>query len=126
MSLTGLPQLPAGRAALLCCTLVYLLALCATGGHGLTVPDAGEWRQAQSKRSFAELRCRGVFDIVVFRELNGVCQECFTIYKEPELYGLCRSECFSTQYFQGCLQALLRTEEAEKFESYIRRTSGRK
>ncbi|XP_037090862.1 ion transport peptide-like [Pollicipes pollicipes] len=90
------------------------------------VPSESILHRPYSKRSFAELKCRGVFNKVIFHELDAVCQECYTIYKEPELHGLCRSECFTSEYFKGCLQALMRMEELEKFDSHIRKISGKK
>ena len=81
---------------------------------------------AATKRSFLGLRCRGVYDKGTFYELETVCRDCLTLYQEPELYGLCRSQCFTTQYFVGCLEALQQGSEAERLDAAIRRLSGRK
>jgi hypothetical protein len=55
--------------------------------------------------------CQGRYDTAIFTTLNRVCEDCYNLYKEPEVHGLCRSGCFSTSYFQRCLQALLLEED---------------
>ena len=79
-----------------------------------------------AKRSFLGLRCRGVYDKGTFYELESVCRDCLTLYQEPELFGLCRSQCFTTPYFVGCLEALQQGSEADRMEAAIRRLSGKK
>ena len=89
-------------------------------------PPAAATASSAAKRSFHGLRCRGVYDKGTFYELEAVCRDCLTIYQEPELYGLCRSQCFTTPYFVGCLEALQQGSEAERLDAAIRRLSGRK
>ncbi|KAF0292091.1 Ion transport peptide-like [Amphibalanus amphitrite] len=76
--------------------------------------------------SYRDIECRGVFNKSVYARLNTICRDCFELYKEPELHGLCRSECFTTEYFKGCLQALVIEDQADKLDEQIRRLSGRK
>lgn len=79
-----------------------------------------------TKRSFHSMGCRGRYNKFRFHELGQVCTDCFTLYKEPELYGLCRSQCFTNEFFMGCLRALSRHDEADRFQAIITRISGRK
>lgn len=39
------------------------------------------------KRSFAGLGCMGVYDKAKFARLDRVCEECYNLYREPELQG---------------------------------------
>ena len=39
---------------------------------------------------FRGLECAGKFDRSMVATLNMVCLDCYHMYKEPELYGLCR------------------------------------
>ncbi|XP_037084889.1 ion transport peptide-like [Pollicipes pollicipes] len=62
---------------------------------------------------FRDLECGGEFDRALVAQLSDICQDCYRIYREPELFGLCRRQCFSTPYFGGCLQALHITDPEE-------------
>ena len=78
------------------------------------------------KRSFVELDCRGVYDRKAFYELAAVCDDCFQVYQNSEVYGLCRSACFTSRYFGDCLVALQESSKADRLSSVIQRISGRK
>lgn len=41
-------------------------------------------------RSFSLLGCLGEYDITKFAELDRVCEDCFQIYREPDLNASCR------------------------------------
>ncbi|XP_069681482.1 ion transport peptide-like isoform X2 [Periplaneta americana] len=68
-----------------------------------------------NKRSFFEIQCKGVYDKSIFARLDRICEDCYNLFLEPQLHTLCRSKCFSSPYFKGCIEALLLTEEEEKF-----------
>ncbi len=42
------------------------------------------------KYSHSSLGCRGVFHKAMFAELESVCDDCYEIYKIPEVHQLCR------------------------------------
>lgn len=42
------------------------------------------------KRSFAGLGCLGVYDKAKFARLDRVCEECYTLYREPDIHSACR------------------------------------
>lgn len=42
------------------------------------------------KRSFAGLGCLGVYDKAKFARLDRVCEECYQLYREPEIHTACR------------------------------------
>ncbi|CAL8093541.1 unnamed protein product [Orchesella dallaii] len=72
-----------------------------------------------SKRSFFDIQCKGVYDKGIFAKLDRICDDCYNLYREPQLHSLCRSNCFGSPYFKGCLDALLLGEEEGKFDEMI-------
>ncbi|KAI5634942.1 crustacean CHH/MIH/GIH neurohormone family domain-containing protein [Phthorimaea operculella] len=54
-----------------------------------------------ARRSFFNLQCRGVYDAAIFARLDRICDDCYTLFRESELYNLCRKDCFTTDYFKG-------------------------
>lgn len=42
------------------------------------------------KRSFAGLGCLGVYDKAKFARLDRVCEECYQLYREPDIHSACR------------------------------------
>merc|ERR1712150_160920 len=73
--------------------------------------EAGSLVQ-QHKRSQG---CRGKYTAAIATQLEDICEDCYNLYKEPDVHQLCRADCFSTAYFPKCLQALL-LEEAQYME----------
>ena len=51
------------------------------------VPSHG--RELQ-KRSFSQIGCLGIYDKAKFTRLDRICEECYQLYREPELHGMCR------------------------------------
>ena len=43
--------------------------------------------------NFSNLACSGMYDRASFSALNAVCDDCYDLYKEPEIHALCRYEC---------------------------------
>ncbi|XP_034951409.1 ion transport peptide [Chelonus insularis] len=68
------------------------------------------------KRSYIDLGCKGVYDKSIFARLDRVCEDCYNLFREPQIHSLCRQECFSSKYFTSCIQALLLEDEMEKFQ----------
>ncbi|XP_051175036.1 ion transport peptide isoform X2 [Leptopilina boulardi] len=69
-----------------------------------------------SKRSFMDIQCKGVYDKSLFARLDRICEDCYNLFREPQLHLLCKQNCFSTEYFTSCIQALLLEDEKEKFQ----------
>ncbi|KAJ8925968.1 hypothetical protein NQ315_009821 [Exocentrus adspersus] len=72
-----------------------------------------------AKRSFFDLQCKGVYDKSIFAKLDRICEDCYNLFREPSIHSLCRSQCFSTKYFKGCVESLLMVEDWPKFEKMI-------
>ncbi|CAF4788128.1 unnamed protein product [Pieris macdunnoughi] len=77
-----------------------------------------------SRRSFFSLECKGVFDAAIFARLDRICDDCYNLFREPQLYTLCRKDCFMTDYFKGCVEVLQETDQLEIFKKYIIQLNG--
>nr|XP_018900376.1 PREDICTED: ion transport peptide isoform X2 [Bemisia tabaci] len=64
-----------------------------------------------NKRSFFNLECKGVYDKSIFAKLDRICEDCYNLFREPQLHSQCRSGCFTSEFFEACLEALLLKEE---------------
>lgn len=53
------------------------------------------------------LGCKSVPSMKTFKYLNRICEDCFQLFRDQELYHMCRSDCFGSRYFVGCMDALL-------------------
>ena len=42
------------------------------------------------KRSYGDLDCGGMYDPSIFAQLDGICEDCYNLYRSPEVHGLCR------------------------------------
>ncbi|XP_071439601.1 CHH-like protein isoform X2 [Hetaerina americana] len=72
-----------------------------------------------SKRSFFDIQCKGVYDKSIFARLDRICEDCYNLFREPQLHSLCRSQCFSSPYFKGCLEALYLHDEEEQYNKMV-------
>ncbi|CAG7730404.1 unnamed protein product [Allacma fusca] len=72
-----------------------------------------------SKRSFFDIQCKGAYDKAIFSKLDRVCDDCFNLYREPQLHSLCRGNCFATEMFFECLDALTMGDEKEHYVRLI-------
>ncbi|CAG9795505.1 unnamed protein product [Diatraea saccharalis] len=77
-----------------------------------------------ARRSFFTLQCKGVYDAAIFARLDRICDDCYNLFREPQLYTLCRQDCFTTDYFKGCVEVLQETDQLELFKTYIKQIHG--
>ncbi|EFN85846.1 Ion transport peptide-like [Harpegnathos saltator] len=77
-----------------------------------------------SKRSFFDIQCKGVYDKSIFARLDRICEDCYNLFREPQLHMLCKKNCFTTDYFKGCLDVLLLSDEVEKIQMWIKQLHG--
>ncbi|XP_046753291.1 ion transport peptide isoform X2 [Diprion similis] len=95
-------------------TAVFLLS------SSLGLADAGVLMgHPLGKRSFLDIHCKGVYDRSLFARLDRICEDCYNLFREPQLHSLCRQDCFSTQYFTSCIQVLLLEDEKDKFQEMV-------
>ena len=77
------------KAPLLLATLLALFLIAVAGGSS---QQPGHQVEAKGifKRSFAGLGCLGVYDKAKFARLDRVCEECYQLYREPDIHTACR------------------------------------
>uniref|UniRef100_A0A2H1WBV3 SFRICE_024337 n=1 Tax=Spodoptera frugiperda TaxID=7108 RepID=A0A2H1WBV3_SPOFR len=90
----------------LACAALVAVAL------GAAAPPSSSHHVA--RRSFFTLECKGVYDAAIFARLDRICDDCYNLFREPQLYNLCRKDCFTTDYFKGCVEVLQETDQLEQ------------
>lgn len=81
--------------------LVVVLALVATAhgqpmtakgtaSHNKQHPQPSEAKSQIIKRSFVGLGCLGVYDKAKFARLDRICEDCYQLYREPDIHTACR------------------------------------
>ncbi|CAB0038395.1 unnamed protein product [Trichogramma brassicae] len=73
-----------------------------------------------SKRSFMDIQCKGFYDRSHFARLDRICEDCYNLFREPQLHSLCRNNCFTSEYFKGCMDVLLLQDEEAKIQQAIK------
>ncbi|KAM7286735.1 crustacean hyperglycemic hormones [Ixodes scapularis] len=86
---------------------------------GTLVSHQGAQARNLHKRSFLELGCRGNFEQSYLARLERVCEECFGLYREPQVYNICRENCFKNENFLKCAEALLLHDEMESLKGKV-------
>lgn len=43
-----------------------------------------------NKRSFFDIQCKGVYDKSIFARLDRICEDCYDLFREPQLHSLCK------------------------------------
>ena len=51
--------------------------------------------------------CDGTLDLKTFLFINKICEDCFSLFRDSDIYNACRSNCFSSSYFPLCMDSLL-------------------
>nr|CAH0101757.1 unnamed protein product [Daphnia galeata] len=95
--------------------LVALFSICPPSA----VSALSSGHHSMSKRSFFDINCKGLFEKSIFARLDRICQDCYSLYREPELHTLCRSECFTTPFFKACLKVLLMEDQDPDYSEMI-------
>ncbi|TRY74745.1 hypothetical protein TCAL_00550 [Tigriopus californicus] len=57
--------------------------------------------------------CKSSPSIRAYSTLNKVCEDCYHLYRDADLYNMCRSNCFGSEFFMSCMDSLLTTTEAK-------------
>merc|ERR1712037_922976 len=78
---------------------------------GCATVQEKEWGAQLQANGGVPDECRGKYDTSIYTQLDNICEDCYNLYKEADVHQFCRADCFSTSYFQRCLQALLLEED---------------
>ncbi|XP_031327411.1 ion transport peptide-like isoform X1 [Photinus pyralis] len=80
-----------------------------------------------TKRAFADQQCKGVYDKSIYARLDRICEDCYNLFREPELHSLCKKNCFKSPYFQTCIDTLnLGSEAAREVYEWVKRMNKRR
>ncbi|XP_071548136.1 molt-inhibiting hormone-like [Panulirus ornatus] len=70
--------------------------------------------QCSARFSFNE--CPGIFgNRDAYDKVEQVCDDCYNLFRDEELSGKCRANCFLNNYFFVCLFAMERESELKDF-----------
>ncbi|CAH2984762.1 unnamed protein product [Chilo suppressalis] len=97
------------------CAALVTLAV----GAAAAPPAAAATPHHVARRSFFTLQCKGVYDAAIFARLDRICDDCYNLFREPQLYTLCREKCFQTPFFKGCMESLYLYDEEEQIDQMI-------
>ena len=80
------------RSPLIVATIMALALLILATSSSSQAPNGAGQAEAKGifKRSFAGLGCLGVYDKAKFARLDRVCEECYQLYREPDIHTACR------------------------------------
>lgn len=69
------------------CKILYLLALLL-----LIVPliISLPHHDVHKRSSFFDIECKGVFNKSIFFRLDRICEDCYSLFREPSLHSLCK------------------------------------
>ncbi|XP_021698754.1 ion transport peptide isoform X2 [Aedes aegypti] len=67
------------------------------------------------RSSFFDIECKGQFNKAIFYRLDRICEDCYSLFREPQILSFCKEGCFGSEYFLACVEALVLDEETEKF-----------
>ncbi|XP_050075920.1 ion transport peptide-like isoform X1 [Anopheles maculipalpis] len=76
------------------------------------------------RSSFFDIECKGQFNKQIFYRLDRICEDCYSLFREPQILSFCKKQCFTTDYFKGCIDALQLTDEIENFKPLIKVLNG--
>ncbi|XP_063591967.1 crustacean hyperglycemic hormones 1 [Penaeus indicus] len=93
---------------LLASLLLSLVASFTAPADAFSPPAAGLGADhGFTKRSLFDPSCTGVFDRQLLRRLSRVCDDCFNVFREPNVATECRSNCYNNEVFRQCMEYLL-------------------
>jgi len=53
------------------------------------------------------LGCSATPSLRVVKYLDRICNDCYMIYRDPDLYPMCRSNCYKNSYFLTCMDVMM-------------------
>ncbi|XP_076066847.1 molt-inhibiting hormone-like isoform X2 [Oratosquilla oratoria] len=56
-----------------------------------------------TKRSLFDASCKGSYDRQMYKQLDRVCDDCYNLYRKPQVEFECSRDCFRSEMFQMCV-----------------------
>jgi len=79
--------------------------------------------EMRSEEEGNSLGCSSSPSLRILKYLDRICDDCYMLYRDSDVYQLCRSDCFSSRFFLGCMDVMMVSKstrtKAAKFVSLI-------
>jgi len=96
------------------------LLLGSADARNMFSPSATRQRSEEEGNS---LGCSSSPSLRILKYLDRICDDCYMLYRDSDVYQLCRSDCFSSRFFLGCMDVMMVSKstrtKAAKFVSLI-------
>jgi len=101
-----------GARGLLTTLLVLLVTLefsSARHRESDRIKEAKKFRRSQSLGSeMSHLGCSSSHPpLRMVKYLDRICEDCYLLYRDPDIYSMCRSGCYSTNFLSGCMDVIM-------------------
>ena len=53
------------------------------------------------------LGCSAAPSLRILKYLDRICEDCYMIYRDPDVYTMCRNGCFNNRFFLGCMDVMM-------------------
>merc|ERR1712083_859732 len=69
--------------------------------------------------------CGGSLDLQTYLFMNQVCEDCFSLFRDTDVYMACRAGCFRSEWFENCMENLLLDQETkDRAVGFLRARAG--
>merc|ERR1712012_276314 len=69
--------------------------------------------------------CGGSLDLQTYLFMNQVCEDCFSLFRDTDVYTACRAGCFRSEWFENCMENLLLDQETkDRAVGFLRARAG--
>jgi hypothetical protein len=83
------------------------------------VPDRSAARPYGQANDINIEQCRVSQNKELSTKLDGLCDECFQLYRKDNFYNQCRKECFNNNIIRGCALAMFRQTLMKDFDKFL-------
>merc|ERR1719410_1182532 len=68
---------------------------------------SAEGRHRYGNDASNPLGCSASPSLRVLKYLDRICDDCYMLYRDPDIYQMCRSDCFNNRFFLGCMDVMM-------------------
>nr|BAJ23164.1 crustacean hyperglycemic hormone precursor [Metapenaeus ensis] len=102
--------------------LLLVLSLTATYAQARFVDDGDlADTHALGKRTLFDASCTGVYDRHLLLRLSRVCDDCYNVFREPNVSTECRSNCYNNLVFRQCMEYIVPNHLHEEHRLAVQR-----
>jgi len=95
-------------------------------GRNMFSPSSSRQRADEESNS---LGCSSSPSLRILKYLDRICDDCYMLYRDSDVYQMCRSDCFSSRFFLGCMDVMMVSKgtrtKAAKFVTLINNYTAR-